>query len=34
MLRSGFREYEEEKLRFPACGRQKSAFFPYEVRPI
>ena len=25
MLRSGFSEYEEEKLRFPACCRQKNA---------
>ena len=24
MVRSGFREYEEEKLRFPACCRQKN----------
>ena len=27
MLRTGFREYEEEKLRFPACCRQKNAIF-------
>ena len=27
MLRSGFREYEEEILRFPACCRQKNAIF-------
>ena len=27
LLRSGFREYEEEKLRFPACCRQKNAIF-------
>ena len=27
MLHSGFCEYEEEKLRFPACCRQKNAIF-------
>ena len=31
LLRSGFREYEEEKLRFPACCRQDNATYSPHI---
>ena len=31
MVRSGFREYEEEKLHFPACCRQENATFSPHI---